>query len=130
MWINPNYLYFDEGEASRTTATAMVKKSTQFLGCFPSAVNKTKVLFEPTTIDETKFDVVELTHSQGGHKEVMRAIAAAVSDPRGKFIDVANVRTGVFWPCPKAPANTTNLAAATEAARLIAISDCEVTITQ
>ncbi len=70
MWINPNYLYFDEGESDYATATAMVKKSTQFLGCFPSAANKTKVLFEPTTIDETKFDVVELTHSQGVTKKL------------------------------------------------------------
>lgn len=139
MWINPNYLYFDEGAlgtANYSADDAIVKKSTQFLGAVPSGTTTTKLYFEPTSIDESKHDVVEVTHSQGGHKELMRTIAAAASDTRGKFIVVADVRNGNFIKCFNAKPNTGNLATKTNINGLtvvdteISISACAITLDQ
>jgi hypothetical protein len=139
MWINPNYLYFDEatpGHANYGADDAIVKKSTQFLGAVPSGATTTKLYFEPTSIDESKHDVIEVTHSQGGHKELMRTIAAAASDTRGKYIVIADVRNGNFIKCFNAKTNTGNLATKTNINGLtvvdteISISGCAITLDQ
>ena len=89
-----NYLYFSESD-SLATGKAGMWPTDAFLGIDSLNTTTTNVYFKDQT-GTAAHDVITLTHTASSNKQVHQAVCAAVNNPKGKFVVVADEENGVY----------------------------------